>query len=111
MDVMDVRVRAAGAPFVQPPPPAVAFAPPLADTVGVNDAKDGRRTIAHGALLVTIGMLLSAWLPASAGAAGKPYIVVYKTASAAASRAATTEISHEEGVTPTQRFGTAVRGF
>jgi subtilisin family serine protease len=78
----------------------------------VNDATDGRRTIAHGALLVTIAILLSAWLPATAGAAaGKPYIVVYKPASAPAGRAATTEIAHEEGIKPTQRFRIAVRGF
>jgi subtilisin len=73
---------------------------------------DGRRTTAHGALLVTIGILLSAWLPATAGAAaGKPYIVVYKTASAPTSRATTADIAHDENVKPTQRFGTAVRGF
>jgi subtilisin len=72
---------------------------------------DGRRTTAHGALLVTIGLLLCAWLPATAGAAGKPYIVVYKTASAPAGRAATKDIAHDEGVKPTQRFGSAVRGF
>jgi subtilisin len=77
----------------------------------VNDATDGRRTTAHGALLVTIGILLCALLPASAGAAGKPYIVVYKTASAPASRAATSDIASTEKVKPTQRFSTAVRGF
>jgi len=72
---------------------------------------DGRRTTAHGALLVAIGMLLCTWLPASASAAGKPYIVVYKTASAPASRAATSDIAATEAVKPTQRFNTAVRGF
>ena len=52
-------------------------------------------------------------VPASAGAAGaaKPYIVVYKTASAPASRAATKDIAHDESIKPTQQFGTAVRGF
>src|SRR4051794_36605031 len=72
---------------------------------------DGRRTTAHGALLVTIGILLCAWLPATADAAGKPYIVVYKTTSAPASRAATSDIASAEAVKPTQRFSTAVRGF
>jgi subtilisin len=75
---------------------------------------DGRRTTAHGALLVAIGLLLLCLLlPASAGAAGaaKPYIVVYKTASEPASRAATKDIAHDEGIKPTQRFGAAVRGF
>jgi subtilisin len=82
-----------------------------AENGSMNDAMDGRRTTAHGALLVTIGILLCAALPASAAAATKPYIVVYKTTSAPASRAATSDIAADENVKPTQRFTRAVRGF
>jgi subtilisin len=61
--------------------------------------------------MVTIGILLCAWMPANAAAAAKPYIVVYKTSSAPASRAATADIAADEAITPTQRFSRAVRGF
>jgi subtilisin family serine protease len=72
---------------------------------------DGRRTAAHGALLATIALLLCAWLPASAHAAAKPYIVLFKTRSATASRATTSDIAADEKVKPTRRFSRAVRGF
>jgi subtilisin len=77
----------------------------------MNNAKDGFLTTAHGGLLVAIGLLLCAWAPASARAAATPYIVVYKTRSAAAGRSATADIAAAETVRPTQRFGAAVRGF
>lgn len=60
---------------------------------------------------MAIGLLLCAGAPASALAAAQPYIVVYKTTSAAAGRSATADIAADEAVTPTQRFGAAVRGF
>ncbi len=60
--------------------------------------------------MVAIGLLLCAAAPASALAA-EPYIVVYKTGSAAAGRSATADIAAHEVVRPTQRFGAALRGF
>lgn len=78
------------------------------------DATDGRRTAAHGALLVTIGLMLGAGAPAAATAApapAKPYIVVYKPTSPPASRATTADISAEQDVTATRRFTSTAKGF
>ena len=61
--------------------------------------------------MVAIGLLLCAAAPASALAAAEPYIVVYKTTSDAAGRSATADIAADEAVSPTQRFGAALRGF